>query len=169
MSYTITNLRAYALRIPPDLRLAPGEAITMPDAYDVGKLAQWIQDQHITITENGTGGGGVTAFTYFGSRINFNSTAEQAIVPAQAGKIIHVPRLRLYNTSASVITIDVMDATTAEGSPAVLETIPLAAGGGIVLAFEDSPAYYTSQLSKSFVLKASLAGQIHGRLTYRVA
>jgi hypothetical protein len=165
MSYTITNTRSYQIRIPPTIKLAPGEAITLPDAYDVGMLFDYIQQGHITVVENATGGG----YTYFAQRINFNSTAEQSIVAAQATKAIHIVRFRLYNKGASAVDVDVMDALTAEGSPNVLETLVLGASpGGIVLAYEE-PAYWISQVGKSFVLKANVAQQMHGRLLYRVA
>lgn len=55
MSYTVTNLRAYQVDIPPFLRLAPGEAVTLPDANDLNYLAPYIQRADVSVVENGSG------------------------------------------------------------------------------------------------------------------
>jgi hypothetical protein len=49
--YTVKNNLSTAVNIPPFLKLAPGESVDLPDAYDVGFLAPYVKSGTITVTE----------------------------------------------------------------------------------------------------------------------
>lgn len=100
-----------------------------------------------------------------GIAVSINSAAEQTIIAAAgAGIRNRVHRVRLY--VAAAVVLQVYDGPVADGL--LLEEIPFAAAGGLVLDF-DSRAYWQTTANKGLVFKTSAAVKVTGRLNYAQA
>lgn len=97
-------------------------------------------------------------------KVAITTTTGAAIVALTAGQTVRIHRIRLY-AKTTAVDVSIYDDDPA-GSGIELESIPLAAGGGIVLDFDSRP-YWESTSGKTLYLKASGACDLRGQVAYK--
>lgn len=97
--------------------------------------------------------------------IDFTSAADQIVIPAVAGKVIRVYRIRLMVNKP--VTIDVWDGPSASGSKKETIQINGTNGGMFVLDFCERDPYYTTTSGNGLILKCSDAtARVTGRASF---
>lgn len=97
-------------------------------------------------------------------KVAITDNTNTAIVALTASQTVRIHRIRLY-AKTTAVDVSIYDGVPGSGGTE-LESIPLAAGGGIILDFDSRP-YWESTSGATLYLKASGACDLRGQVAYK--